>query len=65
MTGISFEHLFCSSCSKGDTGATQVGLKVLLNKDSCRTKLVFLCPILELNLIGVKSVDVVLVDVET
>jgi hypothetical protein len=41
--------------------------KYLLNKDSCQTKLVFLCPILqvELKLIGLDSVDVLLVDVET
>jgi hypothetical protein len=34
-------------------------------KDSCQTKVVFLCPILELKLMGLESVDVVLVDVET
>ncbi len=65
MTFISSEHLFCSSCWEGDTGATHFGFKTLLNKDSCRTKLVFLCPILELKLIGLESVDVVLVVVET
>jgi hypothetical protein len=38
----------------------------LLNKDSCQTKIVFLvCPILELKLVGLESVVVVLVDVET
>ncbi len=44
---------------RGDT------LKFLLNKDSCQTNLVILCPILELRLIGLDSVDVLLVDVET
>jgi hypothetical protein len=38
---------------------------ILLNKDSCPKKLVFLCLILELKLIGLDSVDVVLEDVET
>jgi hypothetical protein len=37
-------------------------LKIYLNKDS---KDVFLCLILELKLIGLESVDIVLVDVET
>jgi hypothetical protein len=46
-------------------GRHTFGLKVLLNKDSCPRQLVFLCPILELKLIGLASVDVVLVDVET
>ena len=64
MTGISSEHLFCSSCWEGNTEETHFGLKFLLNKDCCRTKLVFLCPILELKLIGLESVDIVLVDVE-
>ena len=40
-------------------------MKFLLNKDSCQTNLVLLCPILELKLIGLDSVDAVLVDVET
>ena len=65
MTGISSEHLFCSSCWEGDTGATHFVLKIILNKDSCQTKPVFLFQILELKLICVDSVDVVLVDVET
>jgi hypothetical protein len=64
MTGISSEHLFCSSCWEGNTEATHFGLKFLLHKDCCRTKLVFLCPILELRLTGLESVDVVLVDVD-
>ena len=65
MTGISSEHLFCSSGWEGNTGATHFGLKFLLNKDSCQTNLVLLCPILELKLIGLYSVDAVLVDVKT
>jgi alcohol dehydrogenase YqhD (iron-dependent ADH family) len=40
-------------------------LHFFLNKDSCQTKLVFSCPILELKLIGLESVDVVLVNIET
>jgi hypothetical protein len=64
-TGISSEHLFCFSCWEGNTVATHFWLNFLLNKDSCRTKLVFLCPILELILVGLEFVDVVLVDVET
>jgi hypothetical protein len=44
---------------------THFGLKFLLNKDSCQTNIVLLCPILELKVIGLNSVDVVLVDVET
>jgi hypothetical protein len=64
MTGISPEHLFCSSCWEGDTRATHFGLNFLSNKDSCQTKLVFVCPILGLKLIGLESVDVVLVNVE-
>jgi hypothetical protein len=64
MTVISSEHLFCSSCWEGYTGATHFGLNFLLNKDSCQTKSVFVCPILELKLIGLESVNVVCVDVE-
>jgi hypothetical protein len=40
-------------------------MKFLLDKDSCQPKLLFLCPILELKVIGLDSIDVVLVDVET
>jgi hypothetical protein len=40
-------------------------LKLFLNKDSGQTNCIFLCPILELDLIGLESVDVVLVDLET
>ena len=40
-------------------------MKFLLNKDSCQTNPVLLCPILELKLIGLDSVDAVLVDVKT
>jgi hypothetical protein len=65
MAGISSEHLFCSSCWEGNTGATHFGLNFFLKKDSCQTKLVFLCPILELKLIGLESADALLVDVET
>jgi hypothetical protein len=65
MTGISTEHLFSTSCWEGDTGATHFGLKFLLNQDSCKTKLVFLCHILESKFIGPESVDVLLVDIET
>jgi hypothetical protein len=61
MTGISSEHLFCLSCWEGNTGATHYGLKFFLKKDSCQTKLVFLCPILKLKSVGLESVDVVLV----
>jgi hypothetical protein len=43
---------------------THFGLKFLLNKDSCQTNIVLLCPILELKVIGLNSVDVVLVNVE-
>ncbi len=65
MTGISSEHLFCLRCWEGYTGATHFGSKLFLNKDSCQTKRILLCPILELKLIGLESVDGVLVDVET
>jgi hypothetical protein len=40
-------------------------LNFFLKKDSCQTKLVFVCPILGLKFIGLESVDVVLVDVLT
>jgi hypothetical protein len=33
---LASEHLFCSSCWEGDTGATHFGLKILSNKDSCQ-----------------------------
>ena len=68
MTGISSEHLFCSNCWEGNTGATHFGLNFLFNKDSCKTKvitLVLVCPILELKLIGLEYIFVVLVDVKT
>ena len=65
MTGISSEHLFCLSCWEGNTGATYIGLKSLLNKDSCKTYNVFLCPFLELKFIGLYSVDGVLVEVKS
>jgi hypothetical protein len=64
MTGISSEHLFYSSCWEGDTRATHFRLKWLLNQDSCKTKLGFLCHILESKLIGLESVCLVLVDLE-
>jgi hypothetical protein len=64
ISSDSSEHLFCWSSWKGGTGATHFGLKFLLNKDSCQTNLVFLCPIFELKLIRLDFVDVVLVDVE-
>jgi hypothetical protein len=65
MNGISSDHLIYL---EGDTGATCCGLESLLNKDFCKSKdskLVFLCPILELKLIYLDSVDGVLVDFET
>jgi hypothetical protein len=65
MTGISSEHLFCLSCWELYIAATHFGLNFLLNKHSCQTKLVLVCPILGLKLIGLGSVDVVLVDIET
>jgi hypothetical protein len=65
MIGISSKHLFCSRCWGGDTGATHFVLKILLNKDSCRKKLVFLCLILELKLIGLETVHIVIADVKT
>jgi hypothetical protein len=59
------EHLLFLRCWEGDTGATHFGLKVLSNEDFCQRNLVLLCPILELNSIGLDYVDVVLADVET
>jgi hypothetical protein len=65
MTGISSKYLICSSCLKDYTGATFFESNYLSNQDSCQTKLVFVCPILELKFIGLECIDVVLVDVET
>ncbi len=61
----SFFHDWNQLWGEGDTGATYFGFKVFLNKDSCQSKLVFLCPILEWKLIGLESVDVLRVDIET
>jgi hypothetical protein len=65
MTGISSEHLFCSSCSEEGTGATYFWVEIFIKQEFFQIKLVFLYPILKLKSIGLDSVDVVLVDVET
>ncbi len=61
---LTFAQLFCSSCWKGSTEAAHFGVKFYLNRDSCQTNFVFLCPILELKLIGLDYVHVVPVHVE-
>jgi hypothetical protein len=58
-------NIYCARVAGKATLATRFGLKVLSNKNLSETKLVFLYPILELKLIGLYSVDVVLVDVGT
>jgi hypothetical protein len=65
MTEISSEHFFCW---EGNT-RTHFKLKNLLNKNSFQSKLVSLCPncspIRELKVIGLDSVDFMLVNNET
>ncbi len=59
MTGISSDHLL------GRLHRQLILDCYFFNKDCCQTKLVFVCPILELKLIVLDVVNVVLVDVET